>query len=108
MTIFLTASAAALATTVLLVAALLLARRSRRSDDQLLMETVDRVNERLEGMVHDLAAALERAERENRRARVLGELALSLELDEVMARTLEAARLLPGIDAARVSIATGS
>jgi diguanylate cyclase (GGDEF)-like protein len=108
MTIFLTASAAALATTVLLVAGLLLARRSRRRDEQLLVETVERVNERLEGMVHDLAAALERAERENRRAHVLGELALSLELDDVIARTLEAARLLPGVDAARVSIATGS
>ncbi len=108
MTIFLTASAAALATTVLLVVGLQLARRSRRSDDQLLMETVERVNERLERMEHDLAAALERAERENRRAHVLGELALSLELDEVTARTLEAARLLPGVDAARVSIATGS
>jgi diguanylate cyclase (GGDEF)-like protein len=108
MTIFLTASAAALATTVLLVVGRLLARRSRRHDDQLVMDTVDRVDARLEGMVHDLAAALERAERENRRAHVLGELALSIELDEVMARTLEAARLLPGIDAARVSIATGS
>ena len=95
MTIFLTASAAALAITVLLLGGLLLARRSRGS-------------ERLEGMVHDLAAALERAERESRRAHVLGELALSLELDDVVARTLEAARLLPGVDAARVHIATGS
>src|SRR5918992_5511266 len=108
MTIFLTASAAALATTVLLVVGLLLARRARRSDEQLLMETVERVNERLERMVHELAAALERAERENRRAHVLGELAASLELDDVMTRTLEAARLLPGVDAARVSIANGS
>src|SRR5918999_6266145 len=108
MTIFLTASATALATTVLLVVGLLLAQRSRRGDEQVLMETVERANERLERMVHDLAAALERAERENRRAHVLGELALSIELDDVMARTLEAARLLPGIDAARVSIATGA
>src|SRR5918992_633491 len=55
-----------------------------------------------------LVAALLLAERENRRAHVLGELAASLELDDVMTRTLEAARLLPGVDAARVSIANGS
>ena len=87
MTILLIASAAALATTVLLLLGLLLARRSH---------------------VRDLSAALERAEREGRRAHVLAELALSLDLDEVIARTLEAARLVPGVETATLRVANGS
>ena len=86
MTIFLIASAAALATTVLLVAGLLLARRS---------------------LVRDLSAALEQARQESRRAQALGELAVSLDLDEVVARTLEAARLLPGVEAATLRMTNG-
>jgi diguanylate cyclase (GGDEF)-like protein len=87
MTTLLIASAAALATTILLVAGLLLARRS---------------------LARDLSAALERAERESRRAHVLGDLAVSLDLEEVIARTLEAARLLQGVEAASLRVVNGA
>src|SRR5688572_12612243 len=87
MTTILIASAAALATIVLLVAELLLVRRT---------------------LARDLAEALERARHEIQRAQTLGELASSIDLHDVMARTVEAARLLPGIDAAMVTVATGS
>ena len=42
-------------------------------------------------MVRELSHALERAQEEHRRTRVLGELGGSIDLDEVLTRTLEAA-----------------
>jgi two-component system cell cycle response regulator len=87
MTALLIASAAALALATVLVVALLLARRS---------------------VARELAAALERAERERRRAGALGALAVSLDVDDVVARTLEAARLVPGVEAATLRVANGT
>jgi diguanylate cyclase (GGDEF)-like protein len=51
-------------------------------------------------MVSDLTEALERAQEEGRRNRMLGELAGTIDLDEVLTRTLDAAGALPGVDAA--------
>jgi diguanylate cyclase (GGDEF)-like protein len=59
----------------------------------------------MQTMVRDLSGALERAQEENRRTRVLGELGGSIDLDEVLTRTLEAAGALEGVDASVVSIA---
>ena len=53
----------------------------------------------------DLSAALERAQQENRRTRVLGELGGTIDLDEVLTRTLDATGALGGVDAAVVSVA---
>src|SRR5919106_4293516 len=60
--------------------------------------------------VSELAGAIARAEAESRRQRVLGEVTATLDVDEVLARTLEAACGLPDVDAALVSVpaATGS
>jgi diguanylate cyclase (GGDEF)-like protein len=55
-------------------------------------------------MVRELSESLERAQEEGRRNRHLGELGASIDLDEVLARTLEAAGAVPGADAALVSI----
>jgi diguanylate cyclase (GGDEF)-like protein len=55
-------------------------------------------------MVRDLSEALERAQEENRRNRVLGELGGTIDLDEVLTRTLEAAGAMAGVDAAVVSV----
>ena len=57
---------------------------------------------RLDAKVRELTEALQRAEQENRRARVYEQLAGALDLDDVLARTLEAAHDLPGIDAAMI------
>ena len=55
--------------------------------------------------MRDLSEALERAQEENRRSRVLGELGGTIDLDEVLTRTLDAAGALDGVDAAVVSVA---
>jgi len=51
-------------------------------------------------MVSELSEALERAQEEGRRTRMLGELAGTIDLDEVLTRTLDAAGAMPGVDAA--------
>src|SRR5919206_210514 len=62
------------------------------------------VRRRLALAVAQLNERVERAEEEGRRGRVLGELGASIDLDEVLSRTLEAADAVPGADAALVSM----
>src|SRR5437879_4193110 len=59
----------------------------------------------MEAMIRELSDSLERAQEEGRRNRYLTELAGSIDLDEVLSRTLEAGGAVPGVDAALVSIA---
>ena len=65
------------------------------------------MNQRMESMVSDLSVALERAQEEGRRNRMLGELAGTIDLDEVLTRTLDAAGAMPGVDAALARIDNG-
>jgi diguanylate cyclase (GGDEF)-like protein len=58
----------------------------------------------MDELAHELAAAVERAEDEGRRSRFLGEIAGSIDMDEVLARTLEAGTRLEGVDAALVRL----
>jgi diguanylate cyclase (GGDEF)-like protein len=97
--------AAGLAALVLLLLVLWVVRRTggRASDEQIATLVAD-MNTRMESMVQELTQALERAQEEGRRNRVLGELAGTIDLDEVLTRTLEAAGALPGADAALVTI----
>jgi diguanylate cyclase (GGDEF)-like protein len=88
---------AALATLVVVLLAVLVTRRR-------LALALARMNERIEEMAGELTGAVERAEEEGRRGRVLGELGASIDLDEVLSRTLEAAGAVPGADAALVSM----
>jgi diguanylate cyclase (GGDEF)-like protein len=92
---------------VLLLLALWLLRRHRTSDQKIAELVVD-MNTRMESMVRELTEAVERAQEEARRNRILGELAGSIDLDEVLTRTLEAAGAIPGVDAALVTIDDGS
>jgi diguanylate cyclase (GGDEF)-like protein len=104
-TTVLVAAGAALATLVLVSLALLVrSRRSSRGGEQQLVELVSDMNARMEGMVRELSDSLERVQEEGRRNRYLTELAGSIDLDEVLSRTLEAAGAVPGVDAALVSI----
>jgi diguanylate cyclase (GGDEF)-like protein len=105
MTTIVIACAAALFATVLAVGIVVLARRSRRRADARIAALTTELDERMQAMVRDLSAALERAQEENRRTRVLGDLGGSIDLDEVLARTLAAAGELEGVDAAVVSVA---
>ena len=103
-TIVLVGIASALAMLVAVLIFLLVARRSRSPGEDKLALAMAEMNERMDAMVHELASAVERAEEEGRRNRVLGELGGSIDLDEVLSRTLEAAGALPGADAALVSM----
>ena len=107
MSTLLLACAAAFAAAAVLAASFLLVRRWQRRAEQRVAFAVAEINERMETMVRDLSEALERAQAETRRSRVLGELAGSIDLDEVVTRTLEATGALPGVDAAVVTVAGG-
>jgi diguanylate cyclase (GGDEF)-like protein len=67
-------------------------------------EVVASLNQRMDELGRELAGALERAEEEGRRSRIFGELAGSIDLDDVLSRTLEAAGALGGADAALVML----
>ena len=99
--------AAAVLALVLLV---VLVRSRRRGSDgqQQVLTLVSEMNTRMEVMVRELSEALERAQEEGRRNRFLGELGASIDLDEVLSRTLEAGGAIPGVDAAIVSIRDGA
>ena len=106
MTLLLVAASAVLATLVFVLAIALIRRTRRgaaiiegRSNDTALAE----LNERIEQLSNDLENAIQRTEEERRRSRFLGELAGSIDLDEVLARTLEAAGGISGADAALVT-----
>ena len=58
----------------------------------------------MDELAQELAGAVERAEEEGRRSRFLGEIAGSIDMDEVLARTLEAGTRLEGVDAALIRL----
>jgi diguanylate cyclase (GGDEF)-like protein len=65
---------------------------------------VAEVERRLDGLSGELHTALARAEEDGRRARLLGEISTSIDLDEVLSRALAAVTALPGVDAAVVQV----
>jgi len=81
----------------------LASRRPPAADDDLAV-ALSEVTSRMERLSGDVNDALERARDEGRRGRSLGELAGSIDLDEVLTRTLEAATRSPGVDAALISV----
>jgi diguanylate cyclase (GGDEF)-like protein len=105
MTTILIACGAALVAMILATTVFLLGRRSARSGEDRLAAMAAELDERMETMVRELSEALERAQHESRRTRVLGDLGGTIDLDEVLTRTLDATGALSGADAAVVSIA---
>ena len=89
---------------LLLLLAAWLRGRSQRGDETELAAALADVNDRMEQLTGDLTAALERARVEGRRGRALGDLSGSIDLDEVLTRTLEAATTTRGVDAAVISV----
>jgi diguanylate cyclase (GGDEF)-like protein len=105
MTNVLIGTSAGLGALALLLLIVLVARRRRESwAEERVAEVVASLNTRMDELGRELAAALERAEEEGRRGRILGELAGSIDLEEVLTRTLEAAGALRGADAALVML----
>ena len=103
MTIALAVVGAALATLIVVLVVQWLVGRSSRSDERL-TEVVRELEARMDQMVQELTGALEQSQREERRTRMLGELAGSIDLDEVFSRVLEAAGAIDGVDAALVAL----
>jgi diguanylate cyclase (GGDEF)-like protein len=101
------AGAAAAALALLLLIVWLVRDTNKGGQDERLAELVADMNTRMEAMVGDLSEALERAQEEGRRNRMLGELAGTIDLDEVLTRTLDAAGAMPGVDAALARIDGG-
>jgi two-component system, cell cycle response regulator len=104
MTTILIACGTAVGAAFLVATLFVLGRRSRGRTDAKIDALATQIDERMEAMVRDLSAALERAQEENRRSRVLGELGGTIDLDEVLTRTLEATGALRGVDAVVVSV----
>jgi diguanylate cyclase (GGDEF)-like protein len=100
------AGVAVAAVLLVALAVLLYRRRPGRGGQEQLLALVSEMNARMESMVQELSTSLERAQEEGRRNRYLTELAGSIDLDEVLSRTLEAAGAVPGVDAALVAIET--
>jgi diguanylate cyclase (GGDEF)-like protein len=96
------------AVSIVLVTAFLLIRRNptRRPsvEETAISRVADELTARMDAMGRELSDALERTREENRRNRVLGELAGTIDLDEVLNRTLDAAGALQGVDAALINV----
>jgi diguanylate cyclase (GGDEF)-like protein len=83
-----------------------LRRRDREAEERVsgVIETLER---RMDELAVELAGAVDRAEEEGRRSRYLGEIAASIDLDDVAARTLEAAAAVTEADAALLCLVAG-
>jgi diguanylate cyclase (GGDEF)-like protein len=96
---------ASLATLVVVLGALLVhARRARPREDERFEAAIEELKQRMEATLDELRASVARAEAESRRNRELAGLGGSIDLDEVLARTLEATRTIGGSDAALITI----
>jgi diguanylate cyclase (GGDEF)-like protein len=91
---------------VLVVVAVVAVRRrgSRQPSEGRIASVVADLNTRMNSMMRDLGQALEVAEEESRRLRLLSNLVGTIELEEVLERTLQAASGIPGADASIVSL----
>jgi diguanylate cyclase (GGDEF)-like protein len=89
---------------LLLVLLLGLRRRTGKRADERVGAVIQTLEKRMDELGQELAGAVERAEEEGRRSRFFGEIAGSIEMDEVLARTLEAGTRLSGVDAALVRL----
>jgi diguanylate cyclase (GGDEF)-like protein len=93
------------AVAVAILGVLLAVRRRRRSgSNERLAQAVDDMRVRMDELVHDLSDALDRAEKESRRNRLLGELGSSIDLEELVDRVLDAALEIDGFDAAMIVV----
>jgi diguanylate cyclase (GGDEF)-like protein len=90
---------------IVVVALILLAVliRERRAADARLAAVVQELTSRMDNVVEELRGAQD----EDRRSRILGELGGTIDLDEVLARVLEAAGAIRGVDAALVTVGSG-
>ena len=98
--------AAALGVCVLLTLELLrrLRRRTSRDAEVQVTATVETLEARLDELAQELSRAVTRAEEEAQRSRFLGQIATTIDLDDAIGSTLQAAAGLPRVDAAVVEL----
>jgi diguanylate cyclase (GGDEF)-like protein len=93
---------------VCVIAALELFRRLRRRNSRDVEEqvtaTVATLEARLDELARELSSAVSRAEEEAQRSRFLGQIATTIDLDDVIGSTLQAAAGLAKVDAAVVEL----
>jgi diguanylate cyclase (GGDEF)-like protein len=89
---------------VVLLFFLFLMLRERRREERF-GAAMQELTSRIDGMAKELHAAVDRMHDDDQRARILGELAGTIDLDEVLARVVEAAGAMRGVDAALVTVA---
>jgi diguanylate cyclase (GGDEF)-like protein len=81
-----------------------LRRRTSREAEAQVAATVETLEARLDELARDLSRAVRRAEEEVQRSRFLGQIATTIDLDDALGSTLEAAAALPKVDAAIVEL----
>lgn len=96
-------AALALATLVVLVVARIVSSSGRKADARM-TALVAELERRTTDIRDELVEALAREREESKRSRLIGELTSSIDLDEVLKRTLDAATGLPGVDGAHVGV----
>jgi len=98
----------AVALGVCVVVALDLLRRLRgrnaRDVEAQVTATVETLEARLDELARELSSAVRRAEEESQRSRFLGQIAATIDLDDAIGSTLQAAAALPKVDAAVVEL----
>ena len=100
---------ASLAVSLVVVFGLLdrMRRRSSREAEKRVAGAVENLEQRMEELARELTEAVQRAEEETRRSRFLSQLGTTMDLDDLLRTTLEAASALPRVDAALVQLDGG-
>src|SRR6476659_9992056 len=81
-----------------------LRRRTSRDVEAQVAATVETLEARLDELARELSSAVSRAEEEAQRSRFLGQIASTIDLDDAIGSTLQAAAGLPKVDAAVVEL----
>ena len=81
-----------------------LRRRTSRQAEEQVAATVETLEARLDELAQELGSAVRRAEQEAERSRFLAQIGTTIDLDDALGSTLEAAAGLPKVDAAVVEL----
>ena len=81
-----------------------LRRRTSRDVEAQVAATVQTLETRLDELAQELSSAVTRAEEEAQRSRFLGQIATTIDLDDAIGSTLQAAADLPKVDAAVIEL----